>query len=62
LKRTEKLRKVPKFSLGEVVLGLSHKLVKLASGGIAFHLPIPIIILEWMQQCLQLATLVAKAF
>jgi len=40
------------FSLRRVM-----KRVELASGSIAFHLPVPIIILERMQQCLQLATL-----
>ena len=33
---------------------------ELASGGIAFHLPVPIVVLEGMQQCLQLATLLQR--
>jgi hypothetical protein len=34
--------------------------IKLSSGGIAFHLPIPIVILERMQQRFQLATLLQR--
>ena len=34
--------------------------VKFAGGGVPFHLPIPIVILEWMQKRFQLATLLER--
>jgi hypothetical protein len=41
-------------------LRLAMESVEFTGSGIAFHLPIPIIILEWMQQCLQLATFLRR--
>jgi hypothetical protein len=60
LEQAENSRKVPKFSFGDVVVHLSHELVELASGGITFHLPIPIIVRSRMQKRFQLATLLRR--
>src|ERR1700733_6492645 len=60
LERADNLRKIPKFSFGEFGLRCVMELVKFAGGGIALHLPVPIIVLERVQQCLQLATLLQR--
>src|ERR1035438_9332012 len=60
LERAKKSRKVPKFSFGEGVVCLSHELVELAGGGIAFHLLVPFVVLERMPQRFQFATLLQR--
>ena len=46
-----------RFTRSLLGLCLTMKRIKFAGGSILFHLPIPIVILKGMQQCLQLATL-----
>src|ERR1035437_7636462 len=52
-----KVNESPGFGFG---FRLAVQGVELSGGGIALHLPIPIIILERMQQCFQLATLLQR--
>ena len=49
-----------RFAGGVFSLRRVMERAELAGGGIALHLPVPIVILERMQQCLQLATLLQR--
>src|ERR1035437_3269856 len=52
-----KVNESPGFGFG---FRLAVQGVELAGGGIAFHLFVPFVVLERMQQCLQLATLLQR--
>ena len=50
------------FAGGVFRLGVAMELVKFAGGGVCFHLLVPIVVRERMQQRLQLAPLLRREF